>query len=89
MIRVLSTLVLLLGTFGLAQADFQPTKTPLSPDGHRAVIDLPSSLHMKNVGGSDGAGLCVYTSVTHAARWQNLPQMDGFRKWAERRPGGS
>jgi hypothetical protein len=72
-----------------AAGAFTATAKPISPDGTRATIDLPVARHMRNVGGSDGAGLCVYTAVTHDADWQNVPGFLGFRKWAESRPGGS
>lgn len=73
---------------GAAFAAFQPTQSPVSPFGVAATVDLPASQHMKNVGGSDGAGLCVFTSTQHACRWHNLGYMEGFRAWMERRPGG-
>lgn len=66
----------------------EPTREPVSPDGTRAVVDLPTSQHMRNVGGSDGAGLCVFTSLQHASYWQNVRELDGFRAWMQRRPGG-
>lgn len=82
----LCALVLLAGT---ARAQpFNPTTSPNSPDGVKAVIDLPTARHIKNVGGSDGAGLCVFTSVQHSADWQNVRTLDGFREWMRRRPGG-
>jgi hypothetical protein len=68
---------------------FDTTDKPVAPDGTVAVVDFPVTQHMQNVGGSDGYGLCVYTSVTVAARWQNLDSMLTFRKFAEGRPGGS
>jgi hypothetical protein len=61
---------------------------PVSPAGAPATVDLPASQHMKNVGGSDGAGLCVFTSVEHSARWQAVRELDGFQAWMRRRPGG-
>ena len=72
----------------VAVAQFDPTKLPVSPDGTAATIDLPAALHVRNVGGSDGAGLCVFTSIQHAAYWQNVRTLDGFRAWMEERPGG-
>ena len=76
-------------TLGTAVAQFVPTPTPVSPAGVRATIDLPVARHMRNVGGSDGAGLCVYTSTRHSADWANLSTMLDFRKWAQSRPGGA
>lgn len=62
---------------------------PVSPDGTPVQIDLPLAHRMRNVGGSDGAGLCVYTSVVHAALYQGESRLFGLRKFAEKRPGGS
>lgn len=64
------------------------TKDPIAPDGTQIQVHLPNELHMKNVGGSDGAGLCVFTSLNHSAYWQNLEQLWRFQEWMRRRPGG-
>src|SRR6266545_2416336 len=75
-------------------AAFAPTKEPISPAGVRASIDLPASQHMRNTGGmgrggpGTGLGLCVFTSITHSARWANIVDLEGFRKWMESKPGG-
>ena len=61
---------------------------PTAPDGGRATVDLPAAQHMRNVGGSDGLGLCVFTSVEHSGRWQSIRALDGFQAWMRRRPGG-
>lgn len=60
----------------------------VGPDGTEILCDLPGSQHLQNKGGSDGAGLCVFTSVDHAARWQNVPALVGFRDYMTRYPGG-
>ncbi len=61
----------------------------LSPDGSvRLRCVLPPELQMKNVGGSDGAGLCVFTSIQMACRLQGIQEMEGFREWMQKRPGG-
>lgn len=57
-------------------------------NGTRAVVDLPVSQHMRNVGGSDGYGLCVFTSLQHSARWQGVYSIEGYRRYMESRPGG-
>lgn len=60
-----------------------------SPDGTEAVqVDLPGTKHMKNVGGRDGAGLCVFTSINHAAYWQNVRDLYEFQKQMRSEPGG-
>jgi len=66
-----------------------PTPTPVSPSGVPAIVDVPANLHIRNVGGSDGAGLCVGTSVQLAARFSGVTEMEGFQDWLRRRPGGS
>lgn len=61
----------------------------IAPDGKTQIdCDLPGNLHLKNIGGSDGAGLCVFTSITHSARWQNVPLLENFRDWMKQFPGG-
>lgn len=57
-------------------------------DGTQIQCDLPGSEHMKNAVGSDGSGLCVFTSIAHSARWQNVPLLTDFRDWMKSRPGG-
>lgn len=83
---LLLSLLFLCPASGLAQ--FTPTKEPKHA-GVRATADLPTSEHKRNVGGSDGLGLCVYTSAWHASRWQSVDDLYGFRAFMERRPGGS
>lgn len=61
----------------------------VSPDGKSQVqTDLPVSQKMKNVGGTDGAGLCVFTSITWAMRYQNEPDGTHFRKDMQGERGG-
>lgn len=57
-------------------------------DGEQITVDLPAELHLKNVGGSDGAGLCVFTSGHHAAHWGNVRTLYDWRKWMQSQPGG-
>lgn len=57
-------------------------------DGTELQCDLPAQLHLKNKGGRDGAGLCVFTSIAHSARWQNVPLLEDFRDWMTQHPGG-
>src|SRR5688500_11763402 len=62
---------------------------PVAPDGQTEIAcDLPAALHTRNVGGSDGAGLCVFTSIGHSARWQNVKVLEDFQAWMRRYPGG-
>lgn len=87
--RLALLLILLSPGFGKSQAEaFTPTKDAVSPLGTRAVCDLPPGQHIRNVGGSDGAGLCVFTSVEHSARWQNVRELYGFQDYMKKRPGG-
>lgn len=59
------------------------------PSGVVGNIDLPLSDHMKNAAGSDGSGLCVFTSIQHAARWHYINEfMRDFQRWMMTQPGG-
>ena len=61
----------------------------VAPDKTTEVqCDLPDGQQMRNVGGSDGAGLCVFTSIMHAARWQHVGQLEDFQAWMRKHPGG-
>jgi hypothetical protein len=85
--RPLLTLLLLLLP---AAADAAPqTGGVLSPDGQVLVeCYLPCQLRQFNRGGTDGAGLCVFTSIAHAARYQNEPALFDFQALAAKGPGG-
>jgi len=61
---------------------------PTSPSGKEIECDLPLSQRTKNVGGRDGAGLCVFSSIGHAARWQNEKRLVDFQKQMTKEPGG-
>ncbi len=61
----------------------------ISPDGKEVVmIDLPRQCRMKNVGGRDGAGLCVFTSINHMAFWQSVGWLQDLQKRMRAKPGG-
>lgn len=57
-------------------------------DGEAITCDLPPGEHLKNSVGRDGLGLCVFTSIDHAARWSNEPALIGFRDFMTKYPGG-
>jgi len=61
---------------------------PIAPDGTPIQCDLPKSLHQRNTGGSDGAGLCVFTSIEMAASYGNVEPLFGFQAFMKKRPGG-
>lgn len=82
--RLALALVLLVAAWAHAQT-FRPSGP--TENGTRAVCDPPKELHIRNVGGSDGAGLCVFTSCELSSRWQSSA-LDGFQAWMRRRPGG-
>jgi hypothetical protein len=61
----------------------------VSPDKKTELAcDLPDELQMRNVGGSDGSGLCVFTSIMHSARWQHVAALEDFQAWMRKHPGG-
>jgi len=62
----------------------------VAPDGKVELqIDLPGSLHQKNIA-SSGLGCCVFRSIDHAARWANIPALQHFPEWMVQKhiPGG-
>jgi hypothetical protein len=62
---------------------------PVSPDGQvKVMIDYPEKYRAKNVGGRDGAGLCVFTSIMHSARWQLEPSLYDFQDKMRQEAGG-
>lgn len=58
-------------------------------EGQAITADLPESLHIRNRGGSDGAGMCVMSSIEMAALWAGLDSMRGLRDWCALQPGGA
>lgn len=52
------------------------------------TCNLPAKYHIHNVGGSDGAGLCVFASMHHAGVWQGEPVFTGLFDWMRKHPGG-
>src|SRR5438093_7986957 len=62
---------------------------PIAPDGRtRVQIDFPLALRSANSVGRDGYGLCVFTSVMHAARWQKEGPLEDFQALMRRELGG-
>ncbi len=60
-----------------------------SPDGKEEIqCDLPGKEHIKNTGGRDGAGLCVFSSLEIAGHWQNVTALRGLQKKMQSEPGG-
>jgi hypothetical protein len=61
----------------------------VAPDGKtRVTIDMPLSLRHANTAGRDGYGLCVFWSITHAARWQKESPLEDFGTFMEKERGG-
>ncbi len=56
--------------------------------GVEVQCDLPDSQQLKNIGGTDGAGLCVWTSLGHAARWSNTVCLANFQEYMSHFKGG-
>ena len=61
----------------------------VAPDGKTELtVDLPAAEKKKNVGGRDGSGLCVFTSIEYAARWQNERRLFDLQDKMRQEPGG-
>lgn len=69
---------------------FSGSGVPNGPvhEGQAVNCDLPEPLRVKNTGGSDGAGLCVFASMEMAARYQNEKAVVGVFDWMKTQPGG-
>ena len=62
---------------------------PVGPDGKTEVeAPLPANLKEKNVGGTDGAGLCVFDSITYCAVYQNERLLIELFHHMQHEPGG-
>lgn len=61
---------------------------PVAPDGTEPQVDLPAEFHLRNKGGRDGSGLCVFTSAEHSGCWHDVEALRGFRDWMTKYPGG-
>jgi hypothetical protein len=61
---------------------------PRHPDGTELDCDLPERFHVKNRGGSDGSGLCVFASMRHSGLWSDEPVFTGIFEFMFTRPGG-
>jgi hypothetical protein len=62
--------------------------------GERASAPIGREHHIRNEGGSDGAGLCVYSSVIIAGAYQGVADLDRLKqsqlwRYVKARPGGS
>jgi hypothetical protein len=61
----------------------------VSPDGKTTVqIDVPAAMRNKNLPGTDGGGLCVWASITHAAKYQSIAPLTDLLQQMTRKPGG-
>ena len=62
----------------------------VAPDGTEAQIDFPVAMQRRNTT-SMGEGCCVWTSIHHAAIWQNVPAYQEAPEWIRqhRIPGGA
>ncbi len=79
-------LILLLAAPALALAGI--TIDGPASGGVEVTCDLPPDQLRKNVGGADGAGLCVFTSIEYAARWQNEKRLVNLQDNMRSEPGG-
>lgn len=57
-------------------------------DGTEVTCDIPEEYRQHNVGGRDGSGLCVFTSIEYVARFQNELRLWDLQKSMRQEPGG-
>src|SRR5207248_11482706 len=83
------TLVLLLFAAGVASAGDSKIAGRHSPDGKEEIaLDLPASQHLRNKVGTDGLGLCVWTSITMSGDWCNEDALRTLQQQMTREKGG-
>lgn len=87
-VRLLTAALAVLAVVGPVSAQRAQIMGPIGPDGTEVVCDLPEPEHIKNVGGRDGAGLCVFSSIEMAGRWQNVEELRGFQQKMRQELGG-
>jgi hypothetical protein len=61
---------------------------PKHGDGSEVQCDLPDDMHVRNRGGSDTLGLCVFASMKVAGHWQNEVVFREIFEFMFTRPGG-
>lgn len=69
-------------------ASAAPGQSLTAPDGTEPQIELPKQFHLRNRGGTDGAGLCVWCSLQHAAIMQDVRMLHTIFEWHWKYPGG-
>ncbi len=84
--RLIALLISLsLSTAGLAQSsDGIPWEVAGGPvhEGDEVQIDMPEEYRFKNTE-TRGKGNCVWTSVKHAAYWQQIPELYPIISWLD------
>lgn len=60
----------------------------IAPNGNEIALDLPRMCRVKNRGGSDGKGLCVFASAKHSAVWAHVEPLEEIFEYMWTRPGG-
>lgn len=76
---------------GLGNGEVGAIEAVVDGENHNGVevqLPLPPDFHTKNVGGSDGAGLCVFDSMHHSGIWCNEPVFSAIFDWMKKHPGG-
>jgi hypothetical protein len=90
---ILAALVLSFSALANAQEQREVSVSVPSYQGVNANAPIPTKYHLRNEGGSDGAGLCVPTSITINGWFQGVRGLQGgkvskFWQTAKSRPGG-
>lgn len=57
--------------------------------GHTVQAWVPKDRQPRNIGGSDGLGLCGFTSIQYAATFQHLAGLEDLQQYMSTRPGGA
>lgn len=72
----------------LKDVAFSDNTGAVSPAGTEVTCDLPESMRLHNTVGTNRLGLCVFTSITHDALYQNESRLFNFQHDMMSEPGG-
>jgi hypothetical protein len=60
----------------------------VAPNYKPAALQFPPEMYVRNTAGTDGLGLCVFTSLHHAGKWQNAELFVKQLEFMRKQPGG-
>lgn len=85
-VKFVVVMAVAVATCGLAVGGW--TEVGPGQDSPAIDCDIPAPMRIRNTGGTDGAGLCVFASMQMAASFQNTKELLDIFKYMQTQPGG-